>query len=60
MISASFQPDPGQLTAALTRRAEAIAEEAAREAQNNRDNTAMWRDARLLWPAFTTQAADQG
>lgn len=53
MISASFAPDPGQLALALTRQAEAMAEQMAWQAQNSRDSTAIWRDARLLWPAFT-------
>lgn len=57
MIAATFQPDLGQLANMLTRQAEAIAEEAAKQTQNSRDSTAIWRDARLLWPTFT---ANQG
>ena len=57
MIAATFQPDLGQLTNVLTRQAEAIAEEAVQQARSGVDSTAIWRDARLLWPAFT---ANQG
>jgi len=55
MISASFQPDTGQLAAALIRQAEAMAKAAASKSRNNRDSAAIWRNARLLWPAFTAQ-----
>lgn len=57
MIAATFQPDLGQLTNVLTRQAEAIAQNIGQQARNSRDSTAIWRDARLLWPAFT---ANQG
>jgi len=53
MIAASFQPDPAQLLAALTRQGEAIAQEIA--AGRARNSSAIWRNARLLWPAFTGQ-----
>jgi hypothetical protein len=56
MIAASFHPDLAQLFAALTRQAEAIAQDIA--ARRTRDSSAIWRDARLLWPAFT--AAQEG
>lgn len=62
MIAASFQPDPGQLAAALNRQAEAIAAEIATEAAigQTRDSTEIWRNARLLWPAFTAPDLSQG
>lgn len=55
MITASFQPDLGQLTSVLTRQAEAIAQNIGQQAQSSRDSTAIWRNARLLWPAFSAQ-----
>lgn len=60
MIAASFQPDPGQLVNALTRQAEVMAQEAAQQARSGGDSTAIWRNARLLWPAFTAPASQGG
>lgn len=59
MIAATFQPDLGQVAAALTRMAQTMAEDTAQQAQTSRDSTAIWRNARLLWPAFTA-ASQQG
>lgn len=37
---------------ALQQQAQAMAEEAARQAVQQHDSTQVWRDARRLWPVF--------
>lgn len=50
-------------TGALQQQAQAMAEEAARQAlqqqdSQQQDSSTVWRDARLLWPVFATTSAN--
>lgn len=57
MIAARMSDWPTDWIAALQQQAQAMAEEAARQAlqqqdSQQQDSTQVWRDARLLWPVF--------